>query len=62
MPTGRWDILYELMIFEIRRRRRSAQKILLEMAKHTGETRSLETIRRVLHNAGYHDRNVRKKP
>ena len=32
------------------------------MPKHTEKIYSPETIRLVLHNAGYHGRNLKKKP
>lgn len=40
----------------------SAPKLLTELSVETGKTCNPQTIRRVLHNAGYHGRNIRKKP
>lgn len=42
--------------------KKSAPKIQSEIEREVGKSCNPETIRRVLHNAGYHGRIIRKKP
>ena len=42
--------------------KKSAPKVSTEIENETGKTCNPQTIRRVLYDASYHSRNVRKKP